>query len=131
MDKVRPGTLDPSGSGLWEAATGATLSHETKDAAMPPIGPSPIGPEVDANPCLLPAGIPVRGRYVTLEPLYRRHIGTDGSWTNLGSGPVAANEALPGAVKDRSAMHHPEWAAWRSTLRSYQDGSPQMRDAGA
>jgi RimJ/RimL family protein N-acetyltransferase len=60
---------------------------------MPPPGPSLIGPEVDTTPRPLPARIPIRGRYVTLEPLHRRHAaelwqaaqGADDSWTYLGN----------------------------------------------
>ena len=39
----------------------------------PQPGPPPIGPEVDTTPRPLPARVPIRGQYVTLEPLHRRH----------------------------------------------------------
>ena len=35
--------------------------------------PPPVGPEVDATPRPLPARVPLRGQYVVLEPLHRRH----------------------------------------------------------
>jgi RimJ/RimL family protein N-acetyltransferase len=100
---------------LSEAVTAATVSHETKDAAMP----MPVGPEVDTTPRPLPARIPIRGRYVALEPLHRRHVdelwqaaqGADESWTYLGTGPFASAEALRRQVMDLAAVHDPMlWA---------------------
>jgi RimJ/RimL family protein N-acetyltransferase len=105
----------PSGSGLSAVATGLTVSHETKEATMP----MPVGPEVDTVPRPLPARIPIRGRYVTLEPLHRRHIdelwqaaqGADESWTYLGTGPFASTEAMGRQVMDLAARHDPMlWA---------------------
>ena len=39
---------------------------------MPP--PMPVGPDVDTTPRPLPARVTIRGQYVTLEPLHRRHV---------------------------------------------------------
>ena len=82
--------------------------------------PPPVGPEVDTAPRPLPARIPVRGQYVTLEPLHRRHLpelwqvaqGAEDSWTYLGTGPFASAAAMGQAVMDLGAMHDPMlWAA--------------------
>nr|WP_294528566.1 GNAT family protein [uncultured Rhodopila sp.] len=109
----RPSARD--GIGLSAAAAEATLSHETKDSAMP----LPIGPEIDATPRPLPARISVRGRYATLEPLHRRHAaelwqaaqGADESWTHLGVGPFASAEAMARQVMDLASRHDPMlWA---------------------
>jgi RimJ/RimL family protein N-acetyltransferase len=127
---VRAPASGQGGSGLSAAAAGATVSHETKDAAMPSItGPSfigladaeppPIGPEVDATPRPLPSRSPIRGRYVTLEPLHRRHAnelwqaahGADESWTYLGIGPFASEQAMERQVMDLASVHDPMlWA---------------------
>ena len=80
---------------------------------------TPIGPEVDATPRGLPARIRLRGRYVELEPLHRRHVpelwqtmqGTDGDWSYLGYGPFASEAALARFVDDFSTTHDPMvWA---------------------
>jgi RimJ/RimL family protein N-acetyltransferase len=87
---------------------------------MPPPGPLPIVPEVDTTPRPLPARMPIRGQYVTLEPLHRRHIaelwqvaqGADESWTYLGSGPFASAESMGRTIMDLAATHDPMlWAA--------------------
>ena len=86
----------------------------THRASMPAIGP-----EVDTTPRPLPARVPIRGRYVTLEPLHRRHVdelwqaaqGADESWTYLGAGPFASAEAMARQVMDLAATHDPMlWA---------------------
>jgi RimJ/RimL family protein N-acetyltransferase len=80
---------------------------------------SPVGPEVDATPRALPARVRLRGRYVELEPLHRRHgpelwqamQGADESWTYLGYGPFASAEALDRFVGDFATTHDPMvWA---------------------
>ena len=80
----------------------------------------PIGPEVETAPRPLPARNPIRGQYVTLEPLHRRHVaelwraaqGADGSWTYLGMGPFGSAETMERQVMDFAAMHDPMvWAA--------------------
>ena len=85
-----------------------------------PTGPPPIGPEVDTTPRPLPARVPIRGQYVTLEPLHRRHVaelwqaaqGADESWTYLSVGPFASAEAMGRTIMDLAAMHDPMlWAA--------------------
>ena len=85
----------------------------------PPPGPPPIGPEVDSIPRPLPARVTIRGQYVTLEPLHRRHVpelwaaaqGADDSWTYLGTGPFASMEAMGRQVMDLASVHDPMvWA---------------------
>jgi RimJ/RimL family protein N-acetyltransferase len=87
---------------------------------MPQSGSPPIGPEVDTTPRPLPARIPIRGQYVTLEPLHRRHAaelwqaaqGADESWTYLGYGPFASAEAMARQVGDLASVHDRlVWAA--------------------
>jgi RimJ/RimL family protein N-acetyltransferase len=79
----------------------------------------PIGPEVDATPRPLPARVTIRGQYVTLEPLHRRHIpelwqaaqGADDSWTYMGYGPFASADAMARQVMDLASVHDPMvWA---------------------
>ena len=86
--------------------------------------PPPIGPEVDSTPRPLPARVTIRGHYVTLEPLHRRHVPelwhaaqtadesrADESWTYLGTGPFASAEALGRQVMELASMHDPMlWA---------------------
>jgi len=75
--------------------------------------PLPIGPEVDATPRPLPARVPIRGQYVVLEPLHRRHVpelwdaarGADESWTYLGQGPFPSAEAMGRYVADFASEH--------------------------
>ena len=80
----------------------------------------PVGPEVDATPRALPARVKLRGQYVELEPLHRRHVpelwqamqGADESWTYLNYGPFASQAALDAFVGDFAAQHDPMvWAA--------------------
>jgi len=110
--------LQPQGrsdDGLSTAVTEVTVFHETKELAMLP----PIGPEVDSTPRPLPARIPIRGQYASLEPLHRRHAaelwrsaqGVDESWTYLGIGPFPSAEAMARQVVDLAATHDPMlWA---------------------
>src|SRR5690242_14363888 len=64
--------------------------------------PLPLGPEVDPTPRPLPARVPLRGRYVVLEPLHRRHAaelwqaaqGADETWAYLPAGPFVAADAM-------------------------------------
>jgi RimJ/RimL family protein N-acetyltransferase len=79
----------------------------------------PIGPEVDATPRPLPARIKLRGTYVELEPLHRRHAeelwraaqGADDSWTYLGYGPFPSADAMTRFVADFASTHDPmAWA---------------------
>jgi RimJ/RimL family protein N-acetyltransferase len=61
-----------------------------------------LGPEVDDAPRGLPVRQIIRGRYVVLEPLHRRHVGdlwdasrgAETSWTYMGYGPFAARPDL-------------------------------------
>lgn len=81
--------------------------------------PPPLGPEVDPTPRPLPARVSIRGQYVSLEPLHRRHVadlwhaaqGADDSWAYLGCGPFASEQALAAQVMDFAAKHDPMlWA---------------------
>ena len=153
MRKVATLTTGQGGSGLSSAATGATVFHETKDAAMPPqIGPAknppslnndapgndalPIGPAVDATPRPLPARIPIRGQYATLEPLHRRHSEelwqsahrADDSWTYLGCGPFASAEAMGRQVMDFGATHDPMFWAIRPVTTGIASGWLALMD---
>ncbi len=64
--------------------------------------PPPVGPEVDTKPRPLPQRAPLRGQYVVLEPLHKRHAeelwraaqGADESWTYLSCGPFANLAAM-------------------------------------
>ena len=68
----------------------------------------PIGPEIDSTPRPLPSRTPLRGQYVVLEPLHKRHAdelwraaqGADESWTYLPSGPFATREAMIRYIND-------------------------------
>ncbi len=82
----------------------------------------PIGPEVDPSPRPLPTRVPIRGQYVVLEPLHRRHTaelwqaaqapGGRDSWDYMGYGPFAGETALAAFVADFAANHDPApWAA--------------------
>jgi RimJ/RimL family protein N-acetyltransferase len=72
----------------------------------------PIGPEVDTTPRPVPARVPIQGRYCVLEPLHPRHTaelwraaqGADESWTYLGMGPFASQEAMRGRIGDLAAQ---------------------------
>jgi RimJ/RimL family protein N-acetyltransferase len=79
----------------------------------------PIGPQVDATPRPLPARVPIRGQYVVLEPLHRRHApelwqaaqAADDSWTYLGEGPFGTADAMARYVSDFATHHDPmAWA---------------------
>jgi RimJ/RimL family protein N-acetyltransferase len=71
----------------------------------------PIGPEVDSTPRPLPARTTLRGQYVVLEPLHKRHAdelwraaqGADESWTYLPMGPFATREAMIHYINDFAA----------------------------
>jgi RimJ/RimL family protein N-acetyltransferase len=84
---------------------------------------TPVGPPVDTTPRMLPARVPIRGQYCVLEPLHRRHAGElwqaaeagspagDVSWTYLGYGPFASEEAFTRHVAEFCAQHDPmAWA---------------------
>lgn len=80
--------------------------------------PPPVGPAVDTAPRPLPARVPLRGQYVVLEPLHRRHAaelweaaqGADDSWAYLGCGPFASAEAMARYVADVAVEQ--ERVAW-------------------
>lgn len=80
--------------------------------------PPPLGPEVDSTPRPLPARTPIRGQYVHLEPLHRRHAaelwqaaqGADDSWAYLGSGPFPSLEAMTKHVADFATQA--SYVAW-------------------
>lgn len=80
----------------------------------------PLGSEVDPTPRPLPARIPLRGRYVSLEPLHRRHAPelwraaqeADDSWAYLSYGPFESEAAMTRQVMDLASQHDPMvWAA--------------------
>jgi len=68
----------------------------------------PVGPEVDATPRPLPARATLRGQYVLLEPLHKRHAdelwraaqGAEESWTYLPFGPFATKDAMTRHIND-------------------------------
>jgi RimJ/RimL family protein N-acetyltransferase len=70
----------------------------------------PLGPEIDDTPRPLPPRTALRGQYVVLEPLHKRHAdelwraaqGADESWTYLPSGPYATREAMIRYINDTS-----------------------------
>ena len=83
----------------------------------------PLGPEIDPTPRALPARLAIRGQYVVLEPLHRRHAAelwlaaragdpaADASWAYLGYGPFATAPAMAGFVAEFAANHDPmAWA---------------------
>lgn len=78
----------------------------------------PIGPEVDTAPRPIPARVRIAGTHCVLEPLHRRHAaelfqaarGADASWTYLGYGPFASQEAMTRTIDDLASNHDP--TAW-------------------
>lgn len=80
----------------------------------------PIGPKVDSTARSLPVRVPIRGNYVVLEPLHRRHAadlwqagqakGGAESWDYMGYGPFGSAEALEAFVADFATTHDP--VAW-------------------
>jgi len=81
----------------------------------------PLGPSVDPTPRPLPARVPLRGQYVVLEPLHRRHADElwqaahdpagEGSWDYLGYGPFPSVDAMTGFVAGFASTHDPmAWA---------------------
>ena len=98
--------------------------------------PPPLGPEVDATPRALPARIPMRGQYVSLEPLHRRHAeelwraaqGADESWAYLGNGPFASREAMARVVGDLAAVHEPMFWAVRPVVTGVASGWLALAD---
>ena len=68
----------------------------------------PVGPGVDATPRPPPTRTTLRGQYVVLEPLHKRHAdelwqaaqGADESWTYLPSGPFATRDAMIRHIND-------------------------------
>jgi RimJ/RimL family protein N-acetyltransferase len=114
------------------AATEVTVSHELEDETMP----SPLGPEVDATPRALPARTPIRGQYVALEPLHRRHAeelwhaaqGADESWAYLGSGPFPSGAAMARYLADVAAVHEPMFWAVRPIATGVASGWLALAD---
>ena len=70
--------------------------------------PPPLGPEIDATPRPLPPRTALRGKYVVLEPLHKRHAeelwraaqGADDSWAYLQSGPFPTVAAMTAYIND-------------------------------
>lgn len=102
---------------------------------LPPEAP-PIGPEVDTTPRPLPARIPIRGQYVSLEPLHRRHAaelwqaatGADASWAYLPYGPFPSREAMARQVMDLAATHDPMFWAIRPVSTGEASGWIALAD---
>lgn len=80
-----------------------------------------IGPEVDATPRALPARVPIRGQYVVLEPLHRRHADElwaagqvaagESSWDYMGYGPFSSPATFAAFIGDFASTHDPiAWA---------------------
>ncbi len=98
--------------------------------------PPPTGPEVDTIPRALPARVPIRGQYVSLEPLHRRHAdelwraaqGADESWTYLGTGPFASAEMMARTVADLAAAHEPMFWAVRPITTGVASGWLALAD---
>jgi RimJ/RimL family protein N-acetyltransferase len=90
----------------------------------------PLGPPVDITPRPLPARIPIRGRYAVLEPLHRRHAaelwqaarGADESWTYLGYGPFASQDAMARQIAELAATHDPMFWAVRPVTTGEASG---------
>jgi RimJ/RimL family protein N-acetyltransferase len=101
-----------------------------------PPDPQPIGPEVDTTPRPLPARIPIRGKYVTLEPLHQRHAdelwreaqGADNTFTYLSSGPFASKDAMRRTVMDFASMHDPMFWAVRPVSTGVASGWIALMD---
>ncbi len=97
---------------------------------------STIGPEVDATPRPLPARTPIRGHYVLLEPLHRRHAeelwhaaqGADDSWAYMGNGPFASADAMARTVTDLAAVHEPMFWAVRPVATGVVSGWLALAD---
>ncbi len=78
----------------------------------------PPGPLVDATPRALPQRTALRGQYVVLEPLHKRHAGelwhaaqgADESWTYLPSGPYATLDAMITAINNTAS--DPNRVSW-------------------
>jgi RimJ/RimL family protein N-acetyltransferase len=103
---------------------------------MPAIEPPAVGPEVDQTPRPLPARVPIRGQYATLEPLHRRHAaelwqaaqGADASWAYLGYGPFESAEALGRTVMACAALHDPMFWAVRPVTTGVVSGWLALMD---
>ena len=83
----------------------------------------PLGPETDPTPRALPARVQIRGQYVVLEPLHRRHAAelwlaaragdpaADASWAYMTFGPFATAPSMASFVADFAVNHDPmAWA---------------------
>ncbi len=96
----------------------------------------PVGPEVDATPRPLPARVPHRGNYCTLEPLHPRHgadlwqaaQGADPSWTWLGYGPFADADDMVRHVCWLASQHDPMAWAVRPTVSGAVSGWLTLMD---
>lgn len=96
----------------------------------------PLGPEIDPTPRPLPARVPLRGRYVELEPLHRRHADdlwraaqdADASWAYLGYGPFASADAMARFVADFATTHDPMAFAVRPVATGMVSGWLTLMD---
>lgn len=89
---------------------------------MPAMTDRELGPQVDSTPRPLPARVPLRGSFVALEPLHRRHAdelwqaaqqdpAVDASWDYMGYGPFPSAESMAAFVAGFASTHDPmAWA---------------------
>ena len=98
--------------------------------------PPPIGPDVDTTPRPLPARIPIRGQYASLEPLHRRHAdelwaaaqGADETWTYLSAGPFPTPDSMARYVMDMASVHEPMFWAIRPVTTGVVSGWLALSD---
>ncbi len=96
----------------------------------------PVGPPVDPTPRSLPARVPIRGQYVVLEPLHRRHAeelwraaqGADASWAYLGYGPFESQAAMAATIGGLAAQHDPMFWAIRPVSTGVASGWLSLMD---
>ena len=102
----------------------------------PEVSPEglPLGPGVDDTPRPLPARVRHRGANVDLEPLHPRHgtdlwrasqeggAAADASWTYMGYGPFATEEAMRRHIAAAASRHDPMFWAIRPHRTGTADG---------
>jgi RimJ/RimL family protein N-acetyltransferase len=95
-----------------------------------------LGPVVETTPRPLPARIPLRGRYTTLEPLHPRHAtelwraaqGADESWAYLSYGPFGTRDSMACRIADLAATHDPMFWAVRPVATGEASGWLALMD---
>jgi RimJ/RimL family protein N-acetyltransferase len=99
----------------------------------------PVGPHVDPWPRPLPARIPFKGRYVSLEPLevshadalYEAALGEDASWTYMPFGPFPTRGAMEQFIAVQAARHDPMFWAIRPAAMGIVSGWLSLGDIEA